>query len=87
MQAGDRPIRMQPLNRGNCGAFGLTYRHQTTTYRRALQQNGAGATIAGVATDLGTGQAQIIAQRLAQTRGWRNRDVDSMPIDRKAGHG
>ena len=43
-------------------AIGLRRRHQAGADLRAVEQHGAGAAVAGVAADLGAGEAELVAQ-------------------------
>ena len=56
----------QPLD-GHDGAAGhLADRHQAGADLPSVEQHGAGAAIAGVAADLGAGEAEIVAQHVGE---------------------
>ena len=55
----------EALDRGDRAARDLRRRGQAGADRRAVDQHGAGAAIAGIAADLGAGQAGVLAQHLA----------------------
>ena len=47
-------------------AVGLRREHQAGTNRRAVENDGAGAANAMLATDMGAGEQQVVAQEIAQ---------------------
>ena len=70
--------------------------HQTGHHRHAVQQDGTGAADAMLAADVGPGQAQLVAQEVAQQQPWfdgaleaaavhLNFDLD--PVDDVGAHG
>jgi hypothetical protein len=65
------PVRPGGLDRGDVAAVGLRRRHEAGAGLRAVDQHGAGAAIAGVAADLGAGEAEALAQRVGER--WRRR--------------
>ena len=62
-----RPPR-QALDRGDLRAVGLHRQHGAGLDRLAVDMHDAGAALAGVAADMGAGQAQLLAQELDQQR-------------------
>ncbi len=63
----NRRARGEPLYRGDFLAFDLTGGDQTGADRLTVQQDGAGAAVAGVTTDLGSHQSEVLAQHFGQT--------------------
>ena len=49
---------------GDVGAVGLTDQHGAGLDRPAVDMHDAGAALAGVAADMGAGQAQMLAQQM-----------------------
>src|SRR3546814_14647465 len=54
----------QALDRGDLGAVGLHRQQRTGLGGVAVDVDDAGAALAGVAADMGPGQAQVLAQEL-----------------------
>ena len=57
------PCRRQALDGLDRAARDLAHRHQAGADLPAVEQHGAGAAVAGVAADLGAGEAEVVAQR------------------------
>ena len=58
----------QALDRLDRPAVHLAHRHQAGADLPAVEQHGAGAAVAGIAADLGAGEAEVVAQRGGQAR-------------------
>ena len=50
-----------------------------------VEEHGAGAAVACVAPDLGTGEAELVAQHVGEARCGRGGDADFPAIDRESG--
>ena len=57
---------LHALDGGDLGAVGLDREHGAAFDRDAVQMYDTGAALAGVATDMGAGQVQGLAQELRQ---------------------
>src|SRR5882757_9766593 len=53
---------------GDIGAVGLSHQHGAGFHCAAIDMHDAGAALAGIATDMGAGQAQMIAQEMDKER-------------------
>ena len=62
--------RAQPFDGHNLVAVGLHGEHQAGTDRLAVEQDGTGPAHAMLAADVGAGQSQIVAQKVAQQQPW-----------------
>ena len=56
----------QAFDAGDAPALGLQRQHRAALHRLAVEQHGAGAALAGVAADMGAGQAELLAQHFDQ---------------------
>jgi len=65
----------QPLNRIDDAAVGLYGQHQTGTDAVAVDQNRAGAAMALLASDMGSGMAEMVAQQVCEGFPGLNRNV------------
>ena len=63
-----RAIAGQPFDGGHLGAIGLDRQQGAGFDRLAVDMDDAGAALAGVAADMGAGQAELLAQELHQQR-------------------
>ncbi len=61
-----QPVGGEALDGGDVAADGGGGRRQAGADRLSVQQHGAGAAVAGVAADLGAGQAQHLAERVRE---------------------
>ena len=59
-------IFRQSFDGEHLGAIGLKGEHRARLHALAIEQHGTSAAIAGVAADVGAGQAQLFAQKLHQ---------------------
>ena len=50
------------FDRGDVGAVGLAREHGAGLHRLAVDMDDAGAALAGVAADMGPGEAEVLAQ-------------------------
>ena len=66
LQSAQRAVG-QTLDGGDRPAGGLTDRGQAGAHRDAVDQDGAGTAVAGIAADLGAGEPQVLAQHLRQS--------------------
>ena len=66
LQSPAKCILRQAFDGGDGGALHLAERRQAGAYRLSVQQHGACTAVASVASDLRAGQAQILAEHLAQ---------------------
>ena len=92
LQPGHARVGGEALDRRDRPAVRLPERHQATADLPALEQHGAGTAVAGVAADLGTGQAEVGAQHFRQpARGRRMHPmvdaVDPQHAFDRRGHG
>ena len=78
LQLGEHAIRRQPFDGDDIAALDLAQRHQAGADLLAIQQHRAGAAIAGIAADLGAGQAEILAQHIGQAPDRRRIDGDAV---------
>ena len=58
----------EPLDRGDLRAVGLDREHRARLDRPAVDVDGAGAALAGVAADVRAGEPELLAQRLDEQR-------------------
>ena len=58
----------QAFNGGDFGAIGLHGQHGAGFHRIAVNMHHAGAALAGVATHMGAGQAELVTQQFHQKR-------------------
>ncbi len=65
------------------GAMGLRCRHEAGADLRAVEQHGAGAAIAGVAADLGSGEAEPVAQEIGERLERRRLDEARLAVERE----
>ena len=77
--------RRQALHGDHAATVRLGHGHQTGANRVAVEQHRTGATIAGVAADLGAGQAELFAQDMGQSGQRRRHGLDSRAVDRETG--
>ncbi|MGY3427515.1 hypothetical protein ACVWZW_008019 [Bradyrhizobium sp. F1.13.4] len=56
------------FDRGDAGAVGLSRQHGAGFDRLAVHMDDAGAALAGVAADMGSGEVEVVAQQLNQQR-------------------
>ena len=56
-----RAVGREPFDGGDVGALGLHGEHVARLHGAAVQMDGAGAALRGVAADVGAGQAQLVA--------------------------
>ena len=68
LQRRERAVRRKALDRLDRAAGHLAHRDQAGADLPAVEQHRAGAAVAGVAADLGAGEAEIVAQRGGETR-------------------
>ena len=85
--ARNRRCHRQSLDRCHRAAGHLAQRHQTGAARLAIDEHGAGAAIAGIAADLGAGQAQFVAQHAAEAPFRRCRDRDRAAVEGEGDRG
>ncbi len=71
----------ETLDRGHHGASGRSRRHQAGADGFAVDKHRAGAAVAGVAADLGAGQAQFVAQHRRETANRRHADRNGGAVD------
>ena len=74
----------QPLDRGDVRALGLQRQHRAGLYRVAVHMHDAGAALAGVAADMGAGQAEMFAQQLDEQRAAFHLDGLALAVHGKA---
>ena len=60
------PSCSSPSTVSDLAAVGLDGEHRAGLHRLAVEQDGAGAAVGGVAADVGAGQAQVLAQEVDQ---------------------
>ncbi len=70
-----------PLHRLDARAVALAERGEAGADLRAVEQHGAGAAIAGVAADLGAGEAEALAQRRGKPRLRRQGEPPLLAVD------
>ena len=70
----------QPFDGGDRAAFALAAGDEAGADRLAVEQHRAGAAIAGVAADLGAGQAELVAQHGRQPRTAARRPTTGAPL-------
>src|SRR6185436_8868587 len=68
----------QALDGGDARSVGLDAENGARLHRVAVQQDGAGTALAGVAADVGSGEAQVLAQDLDQ-------ETSRLDVERTAG--
>src|SRR5437868_9247447 len=61
-----RAVAGEAFDRRHVVALALHREHQTRPHRRSVQQHGAAAAYAVLATDMGSGQAQVVAEMIGQ---------------------
>ncbi len=79
----DRGAGRESLDRRDLMSFDLSGGDQTGADRFTVQQDGAGAAVAGVTADLGSHQSQVLAKHFGQTLHRRDCRVHAFSIDRK----
>ena len=72
---------VDPLDGGDVGALGLDGQYRTALRRAAVQEQRAGAALPGVATHLGTGQAEPVADELGQQQPGLDLGGDRLTVD------
>ena len=78
--------RVIGLNRRDLRVLHLRGRDQACTGLRTIHQHGAGAAIAGLAADLGAGEAKALAQRVRQGRKGGGLRLDARAVQREGDH-
>ena len=71
----------QPLDGADRAAARLHGQHQAARDRLAVEVDGAGAAVAGAAAFLGSGQAQVLAQRIEQRHVGLDEHLDGLAVD------
>ena len=77
----DRGAGCEPLHGRDFVSFNLPHGYQTGTNWLAIYQDGACATVAGIASDFGPGQPDMLAQNLRKPLHGRNDRGDNSAID------
>ena len=74
------PLR-QPLDGGDAGALGLGGQHQAGVHQPAVEDDAAGAAIAGAAAFLGAGEPELVAQHVEQRLLRLAQELDGLAVD------
>jgi hypothetical protein len=74
----------QSLYRSDLGAVTLHRQQQTTAYSLAVKENGTGTTDPVLAAKMGTGQIQLVAQKICQAAAGFNRALDCLTVHPEA---
>src|SRR5512147_385658 len=56
----------QSLDRGDLAPLGLHGQHGTALHRAAVDQDGTGAALRGIAADMGAGEIEVVPERVDQ---------------------
>jgi hypothetical protein len=83
LERGDLAAAREPFDGDDLSAFGLRERSQAGAHLAAVEQHRAGAAVAGVAADLRSGKAEVVAQHVGQARLGRGRGADLLAVDRE----
>ncbi len=73
----------QALHGGHVAALGLGRGHHARAHLTTIDQHRTGATIAGVATDFGAGEAEIVAQHVGEPLDGIGRDLGRSAVERE----
>jgi DNA-binding HxlR family transcriptional regulator len=77
-----QPIRWrEALNRRDRRPVGHNRKNRAGFDGQAIDINSAGAALRGVATDVGPGQTEIVAQEMNQEFAWLNRNAAAVSVD------
>src|SRR5262249_38698645 len=71
----------EPLDRGDLGAARLNREHSAGLHRFTVHVHRAGAAMAGVATDMRTGDSELLAQQVDQQQARLGEDFDRAVVD------
>src|SRR5215813_11173929 len=83
-----RPVLLrQPLDGGDVGALDLPREHGARLHRLAVDMHDAGTALRGVATHMGAGEPQVLAQELHQQRARIDVTGDGLAVHRQSDGG
>ena len=83
-QALGQPARANAFDGLDRRAAGLRRRHQAGAHLLAVEEHGAGAAVARLAADLGSGEAELVAQRVGKRCERSGDSRDRPPVQREA---
>jgi hypothetical protein len=66
LQVRERAPSARPFDRRHRTTLALADRDDARAHLRVVEKHGAGAAVAGVAADLGAGEAELVAQRVGE---------------------
>ncbi len=84
LQGMQRLAHGHALDRLDRLAFGLDSQHQAGAHQAPVDDDAAGAAVAGAATFLGAGEPQLVAQCLQQGLARFAKKFDLVAVDRRA---
>src|SRR5213594_868293 len=80
----ERPAARQPLDGGHGAPSRLHREHEAARHELAIQMHGARAAVAGAATLLGSGEAEVLAERVEQRDVRLHERLDGLAVDGEA---
>src|SRR5262245_40363257 len=76
-----RFVVAQPFDRDDLGSLGLNGKHQTGSHRIAIDDNRASTADTVLATEMRSGEPQLLAQAIGKRHARRHRDIDPLAVD------
>src|SRR5215831_16009697 len=67
--------------RHDLAAVSLHRQHPAGAHGRAIEENGAGPAHAMLASDMGSGEAELVAQAIRKGKSWLDVDLDAFSVD------
>src|SRR2546427_115494 len=80
----ERPAARQPLDGGHGAPSRLHREHEAARHELAIQMHGARAAVAGAATLLGSGEAEVLAEGVEQRDVRLHERLDGLAVDSEA---